>query len=223
MTVVAVIPTKGKSPYLNSLIKTLDQHVDDIFIYNNSDKPDIGLPPWVKTWHTPNLSIYEMWNKGLDKAEFEYYQPHVLVLNDDVEFGSYLPAVLSAYLLRDPELAITFPDYDTTEDTGSYSLKYTSTTAGAGGMSGFCFMIKSELRLMIDENLKLYWGDDDLVKQVIAKGYKIARIVGLPVKHAGSYTIKQMDVEERRAIMEADRVYFNQKYNENREPVMIYE
>lgn len=217
--IIAVIPTKNESPLLKKVIKTLDQRVHKIYVYNNSDKKDIGLPPWVETIHTPKLSIYEMWNRGIELADYEFYKPHILILNDDIEFEPHVPSVLSAYLLRDPLLAISFPDDQALFDTGEYSLRYTTTTGGAGGMSGFCFMVKGEYDFRIDENLKLYWGDDDLVKQVSNRGFKIARVVGLPILHSGSYTINRMDGFERRNLMEADRRYFNQKYGESREPV----
>lgn len=219
MRAVAIIPTKIQTHLYNKLINTLYRSsIISVNVLNNGDRVLPELP--VLGFHekrTVGYSIYEMWNIGFEFGDS--LGQHTLMLNDDIEFEPHLVSVLSMYLERDPTLGIVFPDYDTAIDTGEYSLRYTDTTAGAGGMAGFCFMVRAGLGIRVDENLKLYWGDDDLVKQVIAKGYKIARVVGLPVLHAGSYTINRMDANERRNLMEADRAYFNAKYGENRGPV----
>lgn len=215
MKVTAIIPTKTKTPQFDSIINTLDiSQVDDVVVFNNGDRKLNAT--WYEIRNAEGYSIYQMWNEGLNLSDNR--GSHALILNDDIEFKPWMVSFLSAYLDRDNSLGIVFPDYDAQEDTGSYNLRYTETTAGDGGMSGFCFMIRKNLHLRVDESLKLYWGDDDLVKQTIAAGYKVARVVGLPVSHEGSYTINQMDRHVRQVLMEADRIYFNQKYGENREP-----
>lgn len=219
---MAVIPTKIKPPSLTKLVDTLLNSITDgILILNNGEEwfMEYGGEYQIIVNEQQSKSIYEMWNFGLGFPVIDGKARNILVLNDDVEFQPNLVKVLAEKLRSDPNIAIVYPDVNAQKDTGQYSLEYTETTAGAGGMTGYCFMIKGELGFRVDENLKLYWGDDDLVKQVLARGYKIAKVVDLPINHAGSYTINRMDQIERYNLMEADRRYFNKKYGEDRSPV----
>lgn len=227
--IAVCIPTLGISPHLENLVRTLmtDKSVGYIEIMNNGnlDLSAYSYDPWfeehlpyVVVQDTQGKSIYEMWNDFRVRQDWNNY---TAFLNDDIVIKPETLTLLRDALENDPTMAITYPDYAALWDyKPSGGIVYTDTTAGAGGMAGFCYMLRPNTKIpLIDENLKLYWGDDDLVKQVISQGYKIGRVSGLPILHAGSYTINRMDSGERNRLMEADRAYFNQKYGENRSPV----
>lgn len=230
MKTFAVIPTKFYPPQLDKYMYTLrvDIEIEQIIILDNGVQY-----PRVKNskelWlNCKNMNIYQMWNEAWKMLKFQHNPNekfNILFLNDDIEFDSHLVSIMAKALRQQDDLAVVFPDANARTRTvqwndTAYQMEYTDTTGGAGGMTGYCFMMKGELDIpYIDENLKLYWGDDDLVKQVIKAGFKIARVVGLPILHAGSYTINRMDASERQRLMEADLAYFNRKYQESRAPV----
>lgn len=237
MKTFVVIPTQFKSrETLVSLLETfeVDKAVYRVYLMDNTGREDDLENPLVwkfsKTVPLPssNMTIYEMWNRAWEYIRYNYFKDelNIAFLNDDImirpdPLNSEYMGIMAEFLRADSSVAAVYPDYMSEwNSSGLYTMQYTESTFGHGGMAGFCFMLKGELDIpYIDEKLKLYWGDDDLVKQIAIKGYNIGRIVGLPIQHIGSVTINQMDRTERYRIMEEDRQYFNQKYGENREPV----
>lgn len=227
---IVIIPTKYAIDHLLNLLERIKlDDIDQIVILDNGHTKENWARIynwgqkniWLEIFKVPTMTIYEMWNWGWKYAK-GYAGLHIGVnvafLNDDIDIWPDSISEMAHFLRSTPGLAAVSLDPNRTE-TMPY-VQIVDTTAGAGGMAGFAFMIKGELPIpFIDENLKLYWGDDDLVKQIRHAGYEVGVIRGLPVEHAGSLTIRQMDSEQRRRIMEQDRLYFNQKYNEHREPV----
>lgn len=228
------IPSIG-SPYLEKLWRGIvesEPSVSIIEVMINKDVGDLGVvcspleesPPHVHPVHRHGMSIYQIWNDF--RRRYEYYNGYLAFLNDDIEILPGTLGLMVRALEEAPsEVAIVYPDArysNLTELPKEINLTYTETTGGDGGMTGYCYMMRTGLFIpYIDENLTLYWGDDDLVKQTLAKGYKIAQIDKLPIIHAGSYTIRKMDQGEWNTTMEKDRAYFNQKYRENRSPVIV--
>lgn len=233
----AVIPTKFKSGnLLYDLIGVLnkDPSIYRIYILDNTgDTPSYRNTTKVRELPYPRYTIYEMWN-GIWQYIQKLYPKDILniaFLNDDIKLPTNGIQALAHNLRIRPELGIIYPDVNGSWDlpyglvqgiaNPFYEVQYTNTTGGAGGMTGFCFVLKAELGIpYIDENLKLYWGDDDLVKQTIAKGYKVGKLVGMPIQHVGGMTTGKMERGEWNRLMEADRRYFNKKYNEYRSPVI---
>jgi GT2 family glycosyltransferase len=93
---------------------------------------------------------------------------------------------------------ITFPDARAPLRSGvPWRIRVTPTKGLAmeGGMTGWAFALKaeafrSELPL-IDERLKFYSGDRDLVHSVEMAGYRAARVDGLPCTHQRGATRKR--------------------------------
>jgi hypothetical protein len=228
MKTFAVIPTKFESmDTLRKLIQNIhaDNSIFRAYVLDNSGNEPLGRNTMkIRELSYPNYTIYEMWNSARRYIQDTYPKEelNIAFLNDDIELKDNALSLMSRELRREKDVAIVFPDPTVSWDSGpTGTLTPTDTTFGAGGMTGFCFMMKGELDIpYVDENLKLYWGDDDLVKQTIAKGYKICRIDGLPIQHIGSVTINKMNYTQRIRMMGADRTYFNTKYNENRSPVL---
>lgn len=240
MKTFAVIPTKWESPTTTlALLHTIlfDGDVDEvIFIDNGGDSSRVfkegePLHSKVNFLKAPGKTIYEMWNYAWDiirTSRSDYGDFNIAFLNDDIELPPHALALMKRFLRSDRSLAAIYPDVEASwidYISGWYNKKYwieygKGTSAFNGGLVGYCFMVPGELdEIRFDENLKLYWGDDDFVKKAHNLGLNIGKIVGVPIKHIGSATIKKMDPNERYEIMEKDRAYFNQKYGENREPV----
>jgi hypothetical protein len=237
MKTFAIIPTQLAAPLtLDKLLFGLSfDLVDKVFVLDNRKEKtpfireySFKKEEWIDSY---GMTIYQMWNDTwkVIKEHYPDEELNIAFLNDDIEIKSGSLGVLSHFLRRDNILAAICPDYDSPwhdlpygmyNPEMNHSVVYTNSTFGDNGMSGFCFMLKGELDIpYVDENLKLYWGDDDLVKNISKMGYKIGKLIGMPINHIGSVTIRQMNPAERANQMEKDRAYFNQKYGESRGPV----
>lgn len=234
---VVVIPTRFQIGPLLDLSHTLlkDSYVDVILVLDNghSTENHIKLLQMEQeafdkfhVYKLPNRSIYQLWNWGWKYARGfagKNKPVNIAFLNDDVEIKPYTIEVLAKNLRKHKDLGAIYPDYDwdviwPVELDGFSKIRYTESTFGAGGMAGFCFMIKGEMEIpYVDETLRWWYGDDDLVKQIGLAGYKIARVVGLEVEHQPEGSSRYLDQAELLRIKDADRIYFNKKYGENRQ------
>lgn len=220
---IAVIPTRFEVDMLLDLLTVLDKSgIDRVLVldngHSNSNKWRItehikSLSKGAFVHKTPDMSIYQMWNYGLQYAR--YWSPsNVAILNDDIIIEPHVMKTLAEFLRSEDDVAITYPDYTASHDTHEYTMRYTNSTYGHGGMAGFCFMMKSELPIpYIDETFRWWYGDDDLVKQTQLLGYKIGRVVGLPVAHMVGRSSRFINVS---IDIKNDNAYFNAKYGENR-------
>lgn len=229
MKTFVFIPTKYPSTIFVDLVLSLskDPSITKIVIMNNGNE-DIEGSGNIEVWDMRDLTIYEMWNRAIEYVQYNNpkTKTNIAILNDDIAILDDTIGSLVEYLRKDNSLGIISPDPNGTYWSAGIKADWgdpieTNTTAGAGGITGYCFIVKGEIAPTIDENLKLYWGDDDLVRKVIDKGYKAAYLKGMPIYHIGSMSIKKMDGSKRQQIMESDRQYFNQKYKEHREPPVL--
>lgn len=229
MRTFVVIPTLYKSPKtLHALIDQLQTEVGvhKVYIYNNTEgNLPIKEGGKVRVFPSPGRTVYEMWNdaKWYINYAFPDKEKNIAFLNDDIAIIPNTMYKLESMLRKYPDVAIVYPDHRTSILLQvEPEIDYTDTTAGGGGMTGYCFMMKGELDIPpVDQNFQLYWGDDDLVKQTIKAGYRVARVNGLPIEHGGSVTIKTLPSGKLTQMMESDRAYFNLKYGENRERVIV--
>lgn len=219
--IIVIIPTRYHIGMLEDLIPSLSD-ATKIYIYDN------GLLPWqreaLETYsqltiiNAYNMTIYEMWNDGWSKAQGEFQNPHIAILNDDIYFKPFTLSHLSKALVDHPLVAAICPDYTVSlkDDTNEYLAQYTTSTFGHGGLAGFAFMLKGELDIpKIDETFQWWYGDDELVKNIMASGYKVAILRGLPIYHEqGSSSKMDSSIEQKISL---DMYYFNKKYGENRQ------
>jgi hypothetical protein len=226
-----VIPTKYVN-YLYSIVENLNAAdvFDHLFIFDNgvSDKEKLSGILELDTFEsriaildTPDLSIYQMWNKGwLLSAEDALNQGqdrfNIAFLNDDIYFAPGTVDILGNFLRNDDSLGVVCPDYHKSvdRDFDKLELEYTHGTAGQGGISGFAFMVKGEIPVSFDENLTWWYGDDALFLDIENLGYKLGKVKGLPLEHAGSLSARRHpEIEE---VIAKDMAYFNKKYGEAR-------
>lgn len=223
---VAVIPTRFEVNSLVKLLKTIDGSVDHILVVDNGHKETwfiyetfTKMQTPVNMVYKPYSSVYEMWNWGWAEARMlaQNGPVNIAFLNDDIIVSNHTLPVLAEFLRLDDFTAITYPDYSASVDVGwgAYTSRATHSTYGHGGMSGFCFMLKGELDIpYVDENLKWWYGDDDLVKMIERDGYSIVRVEGLPIVHGGGASSRK--IPNLMEIIKKDNQYFNSKYGESR-------
>ena len=148
------------------------------------------------------FGIYQMWNYGwkyaLDHSGKDG-EVNVAILNNDISFLPGTIERLSDALRSEALVGITYPDYDvrcsslgSIGPTTGFPLRQTTGTYRSGGMCGWAFMIRGEAARwgvpFIDEKLKWWFGDDFIEMKFREAGYKVCRLVGLPVDHASEAT-----------------------------------
>lgn len=187
----AVIPTRFHPPELAALIKVLA--TDDIQYQI------------IESWYFDHR-IYNMWNAGREMARLSG-AGHVAYLNDDI---AILPGTLPYMALaldQAPEVGVVYPDHRraTAEGLGPQpDLVPTTGTWGAGGMTGFCFMTRTDLNVPFDEDYHWWYGDDDFEDRVRQKGLLVARIDGLPIDHTPNGSAQKV-WDELAPVIELDR------------------
>lgn len=186
--------------------------LDELVIYDHaSDEPmtiawlaAIEFAPKVsvdRRGSIPEESLYRSWNDTIRRALEQSDAPEVdvVLLNNDVR----LPPGFIRFLTRalrsgGSELMITYPDAGADLADGLPDrIELTPTTGlhADGGLTGYAFAIKAEAFReelpFIDERLKLYSGDRDLVHGLQIRGYHAARVNGLPCEHSHGATRKR--------------------------------
>ena len=171
--IAAVIPTRYHPPELDVLLAQLAAD---------------GVTPIVLESDNHDHRIYRMWNVGAQIA-WEIGATQIAILNDDIRI---LPGTLPllASLLTD-DVGIVYPDIATPLFAGlptAPELTSTTGTFGAGGMTGFAFMFRSDVarRLPFDEAYHWWYGDDACEEQTRALGYRVCRAEGVPIGHTAN-------------------------------------
>jgi GT2 family glycosyltransferase len=197
--IVVVIPTRYDIDMLENLLPSM-KDADEIIVLDNglskekytklmqSDARRMGNF-WILP--TEGLSIYQMWNLGWAM----YPNTHLAILNDDIYFLPGTLAELSRALIDNPEIAAICPDYNRPTEAGmspAIVVMPTTSTYGNGGLAGFAFMLNTSLPIpKIDEKFQWWYGDDDLVYNIERAGYKVAKLLGVPVAHAQGLSSRQ--------------------------------
>lgn len=156
----AVIASKDRPEMLATLVAQLKPQCTDVLIFDNGYEN----PP-LDSIDAHGQALHRMWNTGIDWAEqlatiqvetTKLGDPepshipgpirdhNVLIINDDVEVAPDLVARLEA--------ALRSGDYD-------------MAIPGDGTMTGWCFMLRGEAGLRLDEQFEWWYGDTDLAKR----------------------------------------------------------
>lgn len=167
---VMVVPTKNRPEFLADCVASLDGQAEQIIVVNNNAYPPPAPPPstastvWViqHEQYPPNLSL--LWNLGIDQAtetahEYGWPQWNVLVVNDDIVAPPGLVHALSQEM-RATSAVCAFPDQF---GTGSRVLhRVPQPTRVQDRICGYCFMLRGETGIRADEELRWWFGDDDI-------------------------------------------------------------
>lgn len=149
----------------------------------------------------PEESLYRAWNDTIRRAlaRFRAHEIDVVLLNNDVRIPrGFVRFLTRAMRSGDLNVMIAYPDATAKRKNGlpgRIDLTPTKGLHGDGGMTGWAFALKAEafrgVLPFIDERLKFYSGDRDLVHAVETRGYHAARVNGLPCEHKLGMTRRQ--------------------------------
>jgi hypothetical protein len=193
----AIVPQKGHTHLTEALVRQLARDaVDEVCVLDDGTDPDVLAMEDLGNAHLlePKLTernIHRLWNAGVRWAQEQANGPfNLAILNNDIRLGPHAMRRLATALRADDTLAAVCPSYGT---PGS-GVQYVRGTAGAGGLAGFCFMVRGELLgtsiPYFDEQFSWWYGDDDFVLNVQEAGLRCAIVHGASVEHlhGGSQT-----------------------------------
>ena len=192
MRLAAIIPTRFHPPQLEPLVALLE-----------ADGVGVHVMESAQYGHR----IYRMWNAGVELAEADF----IAVLNDDI---TILPGSmpLMAEALSDPSVGIVYPDVRVGLNflpSLPLTLESTTSTWGAAGMTGFCFMFRPPAKF--DESYSWWYGDDDFEERTRLSGLKVCRIVGLPIGHSPDGSAGRV-MHELGPLIQADRALWDSRH-----------
>ena len=161
--------------------------------------------------------IHKMWNVGIENSDT---QSHIAFVNDDVSLELQCLSILGGVLDQFSQIGLICPNYDnriinstyiTTRETcrGRYD--------GSGGLGGFCMMLHASLAnsWRFDENMKWWYGDDDLLHWTFKKANKDVGICGIAqCKENSSWTITNDPPDNFAEVVEQDRKIFESKWKD---------
>lgn len=203
--IVVCIPTIGLSPHLTSLMDVLcgAPHVSRVRLAVNSEEvPDLVyeqairqsdelLVEFVSIMHTPELTIYQEWNKAVRWArELDAY---LLLVTDDVELLPETPLELALALEARPDYGLISAD---TQGGLRHQPRDVFLTSHQRGnryeFATWCFMVETTAWQDVDERYRIWYGDDDLIWKVNESGWKVGALRGESVVHHTSTTSHQV-------------------------------
>jgi len=175
----AVVPSNGRS-FLRECLDALRPQVDGIVVVNNGESEFPGGDGIeVITDQSPDINISRWWNMGIDAVASKGFGSwNTLVVNDDVIVPHNSVRTLSDNM-RSCSAAIAFPNQHDGHrmlwrEPGPVNLFWR--------LTGYCFMMRGERGLRLDEDLVWWYGDDDLDWRARTNGGSYL-VPGCPVEH----------------------------------------
>lgn len=230
MNALVAIPVKDRLDLTKPLVEELLAQGSHVLVMDNGSRD--GTPEWLAKCQPPVNSggllvwgrfagkgLHEMWNKAIDMARSR--DAHLVLLNNDLELDGKPDWIgRLVHPLDTGEWDAVCPNYDRTPAVtwkgpvlplrGICANRYD----GSGGLAGFAFAVSDAfLRTgyRFPEELKWWYGDNDLVLTLNAQARKYGMVVGVGVTHigGGSQTAKGHDLS---GIIEQDRAAFGAKW-----------
>jgi GT2 family glycosyltransferase len=188
-----VIPVKDRLDLTRRLVDhlTAEGGYEALYVLDNGSCD--GTAAWVRrrpvrTMIQPvdaaGLSVYAMWNLGVRLARTRHPAGNIAILNNDIRTGPQFLTRLAAGLRSRPDLWVVSPNYDHRVVRG---MEYVQSTFKRGGLAGFAFMTRGEVfdEISFDEGFRWWYGDDDFVAQVEARGGRVGIVGDATVEHIG--------------------------------------
>lgn len=170
----AVIPSAGRNT-LHDCIDSVCDQVDGVIVVANSGYDGSDLTGvHVVGDNSTDRNISRWWNLGLWSvaAHMEVRQWNTLVLNDDATLGPDAVQMLTS-ALRVGTTALAFPGH----------VDKTLTSPSMDRIAGWCFMVRGENRLKVDESMAWWYGDNDLDWTARSRGGS-RMVPGVSVTHS---------------------------------------
>ena len=219
--VSVVIPTKSNVAGLMAVLGDVlaDHSVRRICVVVDGDEANRNLPALpvtvVRLVVAPGSGIQHMWNRGMATAAPD---THVVFLNDDVRLEADCLGSLARSLDVDPTIGLICPTYADVALPTDRDVFDTcrSRYDGTGGMAGFAMMLHRNLvrSWTFDENLRWWYGDDDIVRWITRTMNRRAVISGAArCHHHDSVTINSDPPADFGRLVDQDRAYFETKWS----------
>lgn len=175
----AVVPSNGR-PFLRECLDALAPQVDGIVVVNNGESgfPSGGFVEAVPD-HGTGMNISRWWNIGIEAVYAKGLgEWNTLIVNDDVVVPMGFVETLSSRM-RACTAAVAYPNqhdghHAFWREPGPVNLFWR--------LTGYCFMLRGEIDLRLDEQLVWWYGDDDLDWRARTQGGSLL-IPGCPVQH----------------------------------------
>lgn len=207
MSIHIVVPVRDQLDLTAALLKQLvDESFERCWVFDNGSTDGTAVAVQrlslrdgrFEYVQADGLGIYEMWGQGFRWAKREGASA-VAFLNNDIRFGPDSIESLRRVITQNADVAIAYPDYDLSGPDGQYwpserpAFRLTSGTYRHGGMSGFCFMLRTDVvdwDPLVDPQFQWWCGDDDLAFNIEERGYTQARVLGLWCEHLNEGTAR---------------------------------
>jgi GT2 family glycosyltransferase len=194
-----VVPVRDRLELTRALVGDLvcQGGHDGLFVFDNGSTD--GTACWLAREHARGTlvavdaagwTLHRMWNAGIRLARERDPACNIAILNNDLRLGPDFCRRLAAALRSEPDLVAVSPNYDGRPIDG---VVHVTSTFKNGGLAGFAYMVRGEAfdHIAIDETLRWWYGDDDLVAQIAACGGRVGVTGATTVEHVngGSQTI----------------------------------
>jgi hypothetical protein len=161
---IAVIPSNGRS-FLEQCVSSLRDQVDQIVIVANGPLSSLSAQTMQDVIYVrdsqSDMNISRWWNIGIDCAESLAHPDsewNTLVVNDDIIACHNLVETLSGEMRLNSSVLCYPNQWDNHRafhrDPGPVDLHHRIT--------GYCYMLRGEAKLRLDERFVWWYGDDDL-------------------------------------------------------------
>lgn len=228
---VAVIPVKDRLDLTQGIVGQLlsQGDVTEVVVVDNgssdgtaewlAEQASAGRP--VTTLAMPDAGIHEMWNAGAAHAMARHgHRAYVAFLNNDLRLGPSFLRTLAHALDADRLLGAVSGNYDGRaypDPVQPVSDICANRYDGTGGLAGFAFMVRAAWftnGYRFPEECKWWYGDNDLVMAVLARGGRCGIAIGAGVEHldGGGNTGQGWDTPEWREVLAADREAFVRRW-----------
>lgn len=205
------IPSIGLCDLLHPLVADLleQNEFDEFMLIDNSETGKVlefyRNESRVTVAHHPEWTITQMWNAMWAHTKVQGtargIPSNAVILNDDIRIPKNFISRLVQVLRSDDEIACAYPNYrlPLNQDGLEAAASWTPTkgTYKDGGMWGCAFALKGELLNVVippmDEQFRVWCGDDDLVEQIRLAGRLVVRVNTLPLEHQASSSFNQME------------------------------
>ena len=183
------IPSGTRRQYLEDIIKDSQLPLDQIVIVHTVESEPIeGVR---NVWDLDPPNIHRWWNTGIDIARANGGE-YIAVLNDDL-------------ILKDNPINKIVQGMK--EEGAVLGYPYPHSGNGATKTAGYCWVLDLSSGLRTDETYRWYFGDDDLLLQVLGLGkavYVPAEVVHLHgvVGTAQSQYLQQLTVLDKKYFIE---------------------
>lgn len=173
MKIAAVIPTLGERPELQPLVAQLAKEGVAIITLT---RPEVH-------------NIHTLWNEGVQLAK-KWGADYIALLNDDISLPPNTLTTMGT-AMKEQDLACAGVDpkakFGIAKDS---SIKEVSGRIGdvMAQITTWCFMVKANAWVDIDEAYQWWWGVGDLFEKIMKDGGRLGQMSGIGILHIGSGT-----------------------------------